>query len=235
MLGPYLYVGGEYVTVADRRIPLPFLALFDAFPVFQRISHPFRFVMPVQLGLGILAARALLDAPRWVPGAAVLGILAESLLGSPAPWPLARSRGEIPAYVGALAADPAPGGVIDLPVSLPNLERAVYLYWQTAHGRASPYLLNEPLPPVLARSHLVDALMVAEGGRVDSLPPVLPELDLIAGGRALSSLGARYVVMHEPLYPPDRARTSLALLRAALGPETVVTDDRRHVWRLGAP
>ena len=154
---------------------------------------------------------------------------------SSAPWPLARSQGDVPAYVAALAADPAPGGVIDLPVSLPNLERAVYLYWQTEHGRASPYMLNEPLPEVLARSHLLGLMLVAEGSRVESLPPVLPEVDLVASGRALAALGARYVVLHEPLYPPDRARVALRLLRAALGPETVVTDDARHLWRLAPP
>lgn len=235
MLGPYLYVDGDYLTVADRRIPLPFLALFDAIPVFQRISHPFRFVMPVQLGLGVLAAAGLVRAPRWLQAGVVGALLVETLRLSPAPWPLVRSRGEVPAYVAVLHDDPAPGGVIDLPVSLPNLERAVYLYWQTQHGRPSPYLLNEPLPPVLARSHLVQTLLVAESGRLDSLPPVLPELDHVAAGRALAALGARYIVLHAPLYPPDRARVSLDILRASLGPESAVTDDHRHVWRLETP
>jgi hypothetical protein len=93
-------------------------------------------------------------------------------------------------------------------------------------------MLNEPLPEVLRRSHLVGTMLVAEGGRVESLPPVLPELDLVTSGRALSALGARYVVLHAPLYPPDRARVALRVVRAALGPETLVTDDARHVWRL---
>ena len=38
MLGPYLNVGGEYVTIDDRRIPLPFLVFFESFPIFARIS-----------------------------------------------------------------------------------------------------------------------------------------------------------------------------------------------------
>jgi hypothetical protein len=235
MLGPFLYVGGDYLLVAERRVPLPFLALFEAFPPFQRISHPFRFVMPATLGLAVLASFAVLRRPAWVQ--ALLGALAvgEHLVLSPAPWPLARSEAHIPAYVQALVADPVPGGVLDLPVTVPNLERAVYLYWQTAHGRPSPYLLNEPLPPVLARSQLVGALLVAEGGYVDSLPPNLPTLDLVASGRALAALGARYVVMHESLYPPDRRALSLALLRHALGPETVATEDGRRIWRLETP
>jgi hypothetical protein len=245
MLGPYLYVDGAYVTLLDRRIPLPFLALFDALPIFQRISHPFRFVVPVQLGLGVLASlgiRALATLPRaWGPalersGALAIGaaavLLAEVLGGSPAPWPLPRSDASLPAYLAALEADPEPGAVVDLPIALPNLERAVYLYWQTAHARPSPYSLNDPLPQMLADSHLARTLLIAEGGRLDRLPPELPELDLVASGRALADLGVRFVVVHEKLYPPERLAQTLTILRTALGPETVATDDGRRIWRL---
>ncbi len=232
MLGPYLYVDGAYVTVADRRIPLPFLALFEVVPLFERISHPFRFVMGVQLGLGVLAAVGLGGLPRWVRGAAPLAIAVEALLLSPAPWPLPRSDGAMPEHVALLAADPEPGAVLDVPISVPNLERAVYGYWQTGHGRPSPYALNEPLPGVLDRSHLARALLVAEAGRIDRLPPMLGELDLVVSGRALARLGVRYVVLHGTMYPPERRAQSLAILRAALGPETATTTDDRHVWRL---
>jgi hypothetical protein len=234
MLGPYLHVAGAYVTVADRQVPLPFLALFDAVPLFQRVSHPFRLVMPVQLGLAVLAARALADAPAWLRAAAPALVLAESLLASPAPWPLPRADTEIPAYTAVLRDDPVPGAVLDLPIGVPNLERAVYLYWQSAHGRPSPYSLNEPVPALLARSPLTQAVLVAEGSRIDRLPPVLPQLDLVVAGRALAAQGVRYVVVHEPLYPPDRREQVLTLLRAALGPETLATDERR-IWRLPDP
>ncbi len=234
MLGPYLNIGGEYVTVADRRIPLPFLALYDAIPAFQRISHPFRFVVPVQLGLAVLAARGLADAPPVLRILAPLVVVFEVCRLSPAPWPIARSDASVPTYVSALAEGP-PGGVIDLPITVPNLERAVYLYWQTRHGRPSPYTLNEPLPGLLARSHLARVLLVAEAGRLDSLPPVLPHLDLVVSARALGEVGVRYVVVHEPLYPPDRLATTLTILRTALGPELVRTDDHRRIWSVAPP
>lgn len=232
MLGPYLFVDGAYVTLLDRRIPLPFLALFDGLPVFQRISHPFRFVVPVQLGLAVLACFGLARLPVAARLAAAGLALAEALVLSPAPWPLPLADARMPGFVTTLAEDPAPGGVLDLPIALPNLERAVYLYWQTAHGRPSPYALNEPLPDVLSRSHLARTLLIAEASRVDHLPPVLPELDLVASARALADLGVRYVVVHAPLYPPDRLAMTLTLLRTALGPETAVTEDDRYVWRL---
>ncbi|MDP2306897.1 MAG: hypothetical protein Q8P18_12810 [Pseudomonadota bacterium] len=241
MLGPYLYVSGAYVTVTDRRLPMPFLALFEVLPLFGRISHPFRFVMAVQLGLGVLASIGIGALPwRGRAGAAarigVVCLLAgEALLVSPAPWPLPRSEARLPDSVALLAADAEPGAVLDLPISVPNLERAVYLYWQTGHGRPSPYALNEPLPGVLDRSHLARALLVAEGGRMDRLPPMVGELDLVIAGRALARLGVRWVVMHAPLYPPERREQTLTLLRASLGPETASTPDQRYLWQLSAP
>lgn len=249
MLGPYLYVNGAYVTVTDRRLPMPFLALFEGLPLFERISHPFRFVMAVQLGLGVLAtigvgglvARAgagrggLLGLGNVARAGVLVLLAAEALLVSPAPWPLPRSEARLPDSVALLAADPVPGAVLDLPISVPNLERAVYLYWQTGHGRPSPYALNEPLPGVLDRSHLARALLVAEAGRLDRLPPMVGELDLVVAGRAIARLGVRWVVMHAPLYPPERREQTLTLLRAALGPETAATADGRYLWQLAAP
>ena len=235
MLGPYLYVAGEYVTISDRRIPLPFLAFFDAFPLFSRISHPFRFVVPVQLGLGVLAAAGLGALPRWTRPVAVVAMMVEFLTLSPAPWPLPLSSAAMPAYCADLAKDPVAGAVLDLPITVANLERAVYLYWQTVHGRPIPYSLNEPMPETLERSHLAKAIFIAEGGHIDHLPPMLAELDLIVAGRALADLGFRYVVFHERMYPPDRAKQVLTLLRVGFGDETSTTPDGEHIWRLEIP
>ena len=56
-LGPYLHLGSpEPFAVGGRPVPLPFLPFFEAFPLFSRISHPFRFVVPAILALSILAA-----------------------------------------------------------------------------------------------------------------------------------------------------------------------------------
>lgn len=234
-LGPYLYVDGAYLTIADRKVPLPFLALFELVPVFQRISHPFRFVVPVQLGLAMLALFGAAALPRGMALGAAGLVCFETLVTSPAPWPLPRASAELPAYVQALAEDPVPGAVLDLPAMVPNLERAVYLYWQTAHGRPSPYSLNEPLPAMLQHNHLTRAVLVAESGRIDSLPPVLGDLDLVASGRALARLGVRYVVVHERLYPPDRLAQVQTLLRGALGPETMRVDGEASIWTLTPP
>lgn len=235
MLGPYLFVGGDYVTIADRRIPLPFLALFEAFPLFSRISHPFRFVVPVGLALGVLASIGIQRLPRWARIGAIGLLLAEVLLGSPARWPLPRSEVAIPAWCERVREDPVEGALIDLPITLPNLERAVYGYWQTIHRRPSPYALNEPIPELFERNRLARLIRVAEGGRLDRLPPMLPELELVVAGRQLARLGVRYVVVHGRLYPARRREQVLSLLRMALGPETERTEAGEYLWRLDAP
>ncbi len=232
MLGPYLFWDGDHVMVDHRKLPLPFLFLFDVVPLFARISHPFRFVVAVQLGLAMLGAAGLTLLPRRWRAVPALLLTVECLLLSPAPWPVPVATAALPASNQVLRDDPSPGAVLDLPATVPNLERAVYLYWQTGHGRPSPYTLNEPMPAVLARSHLLKLLLIGESGRVDRLPPMLPELDLIIAGRSLARLGFRFVVLHERLYPPGRLETALTLLRVALGPETVVSEEQQHIWRL---
>ncbi len=235
MLGPYLNVGGEYVTIDDRKIPLPFLVFFDSFPIFARISHPFRFVVPVQIGLAVLATLGARRLPlRWLPLPGLI-VAVEMLLLSPGPWPLTRSPTEVPESSALMAADEVPGAVLDLPMGLPNLERAIYNYWQISHQRPSVYSLNEPNPEILDRSHLARSLRVAEASRLDRLPPLLPDLNLVVSGRALARLGVRYVVMHERFYIGERKETTLALLRVALGPETATTRTGERVWRLPVP
>ena len=191
--------------------------------------------MGAQLGLAILAVGGLARRPQWTHALAGAVILSEALLGSPAPWPIARSQVTMPAYVSELRADPVEGAVLDLPINVPNLERAVYLYYQTAHGRPSPYSLNEPLPAILERSHLARVILVAEGGQLDTLPPSLGSLDLVVAGRSTARLGIRYIVVHERMYPPERLNQVLTLLRTSLGDESFDTGEGERVWRLDNP
>jgi len=221
-LGPYLHVGsGTPVEFQGRAIPLPFLPFFKAFPLFSRISHPFRFVVPALLGLSILAAygsRSLLRGyspkMRWAGSLLLCGaICAEILLASPAVWPLPRSTAAVP----AVYADLEEGAVLDLPISVPNLERGVYTYYQTTHGQPSPYGLNEPVPVRLEENRLTSFLLRIESGRAVSLPRQLPDLELVLGGRILKAQGYRYIVVHEKLYPKPKAEMIQTVLDALFG------------------
>lgn len=243
-LGPYLYVDGRYVEISNRWIPLPFLLFFKAVPLFSRISHPFRFVVMVQLGLGLLAAyglKGLLPRGRvagaLVSGAAGAAILLETALGSPAVLPMPTSPAHIPRFYERLAeeADPtdAPFAILDLPVGVPNLRRAVYTYYQTAHSRPVPYSLNDPFPSALKDSYFMRYMVNLEFVEADQLSPLIPELDLLAAVEALKADGYRYVVVHDDLYAhPDQGRRVHQFLELFVGEPQRYPDDHLVVYRL---
>jgi hypothetical protein len=236
-LGPYLYINGGYLRFDGRMIPLPFLPFFKAFPLFSRISHPFRFVVPATLGLSILSGhgvrlllRGLPRAARYAGGAALAAVvLAEILLASPAVWPMPRSDAKIPEVYSTMTGD---GAVLDLPITVPNLERAVYTYYQTAHGRPSPYGLNDPMPASLARNRLTWLLVNLEAGYQISLPRLLPELELVHSTQLLKAQGYRYIVVHEKLYTLPKREMIETLLTAVVGPPRKYPDDGVSLYEL---
>ncbi len=239
-LGPYLNMGGEMVEIDGRRVPMPFLPFFDALPLFSRISHPFRFVVGVSLALSVIAAsgvrHVMRNATPFVRWAAVVvvcvGTLVEYTLFSPAQLPIPTSDATIPAAYTEIAADPEEGGVIDMPMTLPNLERAVYVWYQSEHGRPVPWGLNDPMPAPLLRNRLTATLIRMESHRARYLPPQLPELDLVIASRALKRQGYRYLVVHETLYPDFKLTQIEALLTGLFGAPRRWESDGLQVYTL---
>ena len=240
-LGPYLYFNGAYTEVAGKWIPLPFLLFFKAAPLFSRISHPFRFVVMVQLGLGVLSAFAIkgMFARQGRGGVAAattlicLLIVGEYAFLSPAKLPLATSPAAIPAFYERLGDDNDHYAVLDLPVGVPNLRRAVYTYYQTAHRKAVPYSLNDPFPSVLRESLLMRYMVNLEFAYAERLPPLIPDFELLMSVEALKADGYRYVVVHDDLFTMDaqreRVHTVLSLL---IGGPQRYPDDNLVVYRL---
>ena len=239
-LGPYLNVGGAWVEPFGRRVPLPFLVLFDAIPLFDRISHPFRFVVGGSLALAVLAAAGLRHVLRrrpWrVRTAAAIALgglsLAETAALSPAALPVPTAVAALPAVYAEMRHDTVPGAVLDLPMTVPNLERAIYVWAQTAHERPVPWGLNEPMPGPLLRNRLTATLIRVEATRAHTLPPRLPELELVAAGRGLQRMGYRYIVLHEALLPRFKADMVISLLDGIYGPHAVHEADQLRVWTL---
>ncbi len=226
-LGPYLYVAGSYASLpGDRPVPLPFLALLTGLPVFSRISHAFRFAVPLSLCLAMLAAGFVASRRRPGPWAAGLGAgwLLELALLSPAVLPLPVSDAGLDwALPGgeraALQAPPDEGdeAVLDLPISLQVLARSRYAWLQAWHGRRVPYGLNDPTPRALAGNRLGQALLNLERSSLDTLPPALPTLDLVVGLRALEAQGLIAIVVHGELYPPALREKVTTLLDIVVG------------------
>lgn len=239
-LGPYLNVGGDYLTLFGQRVPLPFLALFRAFPLFDRISHPFRFVTGVGLVLALgaaLGARHLLRHQGPLRRAALTGllgllVLAETAWLSPARLPVDHSLARIPAPYAAMRQDPVPGAVLDLPMALPNLERAIYVWYQSSHQRPIPWGLNDPMPKPLLDNRFTATLIRFEASRAWSAPPLLPELDVVIGARTLVRQGYRYIVVHRRYYPAFKLERVERLLVALFGPPEVHEAEDMLVFRL---
>lgn len=238
-LGPYLYAFGDYVELGGRRLPLPFLAFFEALPLFSRISHPFRFVIGVELGLGILAAwgLAVWARSRSRRAAWAMGILAATLVvvetwaASPAVLPIAHSEAVLPEGYAHVLEDDEEGAILDLPIAFPLLERAVYNWYQVHHGRPIPYTLNEPLPPGLRPNQFARFILDIEAGRARLLPRTLPDLELVVSSRVLARQGYRWVVVHNRLYPDLKRNQVQAILDAVLGPPTH-EDDELTIYRV---
>jgi Dolichyl-phosphate-mannose-protein mannosyltransferase len=224
-LGPYLYVGGSYLALQGRRVPLPFLALFEGLPLFDRISHPFRFTTGVSLWLALAAAQGLrhLLIARSIAvhraATTLLGLLALAEVAwlSPARLPVPAGDARAPVAYTQMREDPVPGAVLDLPLTVPNLERAVYVWYQSAHGRPVPWGLNDPMPQALLQNRLATTLIRIEASRAWTLPPRMPELDLVVSARLLARGGYRYVVMHRRLYPAAKGSQTEALLTGLFG------------------
>lgn len=233
-LGPFLFVDGAYVQVNGGWIPLPFLPLFKAFPLFSRISHAYRFAVGASLGLSILLAwsvRAIAERgfSPWL-AAGWLGALRliEALWLSPAVFPLPVARVEIPAIYNQISG----GAVLDLPVSLPVLSRARYGMYQMRHGGPIPYGLNDPSPMHLYLNRYTRMLIELERSTVALLPTTLPVLDLVVGAAALEERGLRWIVVHRGEYPSAQVPKVLQLLDMTA---TAVADDGDlRVYRLGA-
>ncbi|MDP6935777.1 MAG: hypothetical protein QGG40_22865, partial [Myxococcota bacterium] len=158
--------------------------------------------------------------------------LAEFALASPATLPVPTSDAHIPVAYEEIARDPEPGAVLDLPMAVPNLERAVYVWYQAVHKRPVPWGLNDPMPEILLRNRLAATLIRLEATRAQTLPPRMPELDLVIAARTLKRQGYRYIVLHERLYPTFKRTQVETLLTGLLGAPRRWPEDGLQVYTL---
>lgn len=201
-MGPFLFMDGQYVEILGGWLPLPFLGLHEAFPMFSRISHAYRFVMGATLALAILVAilirRLRLEGRPTLLLVLVLATLriGEAFYLSPAIFPIPYSEVRVPTIVSKLE----DGAVLDLPVGVPILNRARYSINQLVHDQSIPYGLNDPVPPPVAANHFLRFLVEMEFSRAHTFPATLPWLDLELGRKMAVGDGLRWIVLHEALY-----------------------------------
>lgn len=141
----------------------------------------------------------------------------ELQLFSPATLPIPHGEAQISVAYRDMKTDPVAGAVLDLPLSLPNLERAVYVWNQSVHERPIPWGLNDPMPTPLRKNLVTQTLLQIEGRHAKTLPAVLPYLDLVVSARVMARQGYRYIVVHESFYPTFKLTQTQQLLQALFG------------------
>jgi hypothetical protein len=231
-LGPFLFIAGDYVQAFGGWIPLPFLALFKWTPMFSRISHAYRFSVAVTLALCILLAWSIRSMQRTRVPVFLIALLisvariGESVLASPAPFPLPVSEASVPDVIASLDG----GAVLDLPVGRPVLARSEYSLGQLAHGQPSPYGLNDPLPMSLRTNRFLRFLVEMEYSTTATLPAQLPWFDLTIARKAVIADGLLWIVLHKDKYPESQFARTARFLDITATP--VHDEDGLRIYRL---
>jgi hypothetical protein len=233
-LGPALAWWGRPVVLGEGALPLP-LAVLYRIPgsPWSLVHHPYRltaFVIPL-LGLGAAAAVSLL--PRWVAWVAMPLVLAESLLVSPAVWPLPVTPAAAPAVYAAL---PSGGGVFDWPPDSTTWNRR-YQLAQVEHGRAIPYGVNVFLREPLMRDPLVAELLEqladprARVRNRDVPGDARFPAERPGGWSSLGEIGLRWLVLHHQAMEPGELAATREVLEAWLG-EPALQEGEAEVWAI---
>jgi hypothetical protein len=223
-LGPVLVTGDDFALWQGRRLRLPaYLLELLHYPTRDSGMY-YRAVLLAALGLPLLLASAWPARPRalWIALAWGLGLaqVADGWRISRALWP--PPSGPVPgvALLQAMAADPVPGAVLDLPVEGGSWEGGNAMIASTIHGRATT-----GLPRQTSRSYLPQTARL--GALVDQ---ALGLGEPAAAGALLAERGYRYLCWRPWLDDPQR----LPALEGSLGPP--LGDAELYCWPLeGSP
>ncbi len=159
-LGPTLAVNTQ-ISANGMSIPLPFSVLQDIFP-FSVVRAPERFIYLTYLSLGVLAAwgvDALVSRLRPIRQASMLTLIfILIILEMPLHARVTEPR-DVPGSILALAHDPEPGAVLELPLTQHGRIDAPRMLFQTAHGRpiTSGYIsraINDPYMQACSPFHV---------------------------------------------------------------------------------
>ncbi len=220
-------------------LPAPYTWLQE-FPVLRWFHWPDRIVSAwgvVGAGATGFALSRLWDEGR-TRLAMALGVLAVGLavvrVHSTARWPIARFELPESAVWDALAADPSPGAVFDLPVRMRGISSYGPALAQMHHGRPVRSYGGVPwlLPPPEEQLHLPQFAI-----RLDPRHPVPAAVDVTPTDlETLRSQGFGFIVLQRPKGSRAWFETATRRLSEDLG-APAYTDDSVGwaVWRIAAP
>ncbi|MCP4809415.1 MAG: hypothetical protein GY913_18550 [Proteobacteria bacterium] len=221
-LGPALSWNRTPLHLGPIPLVLPFAVLY--WTPLDFVHHPYRiaaFVMPLA---AVFAAIGTVALPKVLGVLAPGVLLAEFLLISPAPWPVATTAVAVSPQVLALE----PGAILDWPPDATDANRR-YLLAQTAHQQPVPYGINTFLPAKVRAVPVVDEALatidVTAAARNRDVPGFVVEVD-VEPSSSLAELGFSWLVLH----PSEETGPAEAVFRRRLGPPQV--DEDVIIWRL---
>ena len=221
-LGPFLHVGG-----LEPGIPLP-QRLVYWLPPLSGIRDMSMYVVPLMLALSILAAQGLSVALRCrtrLAGSAIAVTALALVLAEFAVLPFPLFAAHIPDSYRAIARDPDPVTVLELPISAAI---PVYQYYQTMHGK--PLLggyLNRlhPWYDDFAESFPTMRLL-------KDPPDVLDSAESSDGADFLRFFRVRYVIVHSRIAGDRQSRKLAAFVRHAFPLQLMAEDDGTLFYRV---
>lgn len=221
-LGPTIHLRSSTLDGASLGSSWPYWMMYYGFPLFKQVGQPFRLMLLVYLGFGLLAGFALQQllarfaALRPAAWLVTLGVLAETLYASPTLFPMPLAPATIPPVYRAIAETEGDDAVWDVPEERPGslLQPSEYYWYQTYHGHPIPYRTSGQVSPQV-RNNPVHALVVQllYGGVSPEEAGALIE----AGLDELREMKIRWFIIHRGIIGPVRARALRTYMAAAVG------------------
>ena len=221
-LGPVIHLRSSSLDGTSLGTSWPYWIMFYGFPLFKQVGQPFRLMLLVYLGFGLLVGfglqQVLTRFPRLRPVAwlITMGVLAETLYASPALYPMPMSPARIPPVYRTIAETAGDDAVWDVPEERPGslLQPSEYYWYQTFHGHPIPYRTSGQVSPQI-RNNPVHAMLVQMlyGGVSAEEASAL----IRTGLDELREMKIRWFVIHRKIIGPRRAHDLRTYMSAALG------------------
>jgi len=242
----------------------PLYSIVRGLLFFNRNIPSWDFMFVVYFQLAIAAALGLdwlleKSAGRWrtvVAAAFLTAVSAEMYLLSPAPLPVPLTKIHIPAYFNKISQEHKSSAIFDFPPFRSDsvLMPKEYLYYQTIHGKITPYTLGAPN----IRAKFVNNRDTTNAAKISELAPAYFYLrsiwynlaryqigvDLRLNVNAdqvkenidsfLTPHGFRYFIVHKALIRPDKMVVFRPLFQEAFG-EPIEDDADLIVYEVPQP
>lgn len=240
-LGPYL----KWPDAQSHELKnYLYLACYKFLPFFSQAAIPYRFSLMVFLSLSVLTSYSLAGIFRrneqeWQKKLALilsLGVILESVILSPVPFPLPESRLVNPPFYQKLGQESQFYGILDLPIQRGEklLLPGEYFYYQIFHQKGIPYNVEGTIPTPVYENLFTLYLFNLEKKfdlKIEKTAYAPPKKELDLSFKEFKKQGYHYLVLHVNYYPAEVLPAARAYLRHYCGKPKLFPPDL-EVYRI---